>query len=255
VKGGVAVILVFVGKSSGKTTNAVNCAAALAQRPVSRRSSRTRVVRLLDADPQGSASEWAAQRDVEPLFEVRPYVSPTIHKELPELLAGVDDLVIDAPAGTGRPLPIPDGRIQITRSAILAALSDDHGVVVVPVTPSAFDLWAGDDLMAVIEEAWTFDGAAPRARSRAVLLLNRAGLTRRGGEGRPDRVPRIVRAARTRLDAAPLPMLNTVIHDRQDYVLAPIYGLSVPEYAPRGAAADEVNALTTELLTLAGEKK
>ncbi|MEV4241701.1 hypothetical protein AB0J47_41920 [Nocardia sp. NPDC049737] len=248
-------ILVFVGKSSGKTTNAVNVSVALAQRPASRRSQRKRVVRLLDADPQGSASEWAAQRTDPPVIEVRPYVQPTIHKDLPELLAGVDDLVIDAPAGTGRPLPIPDGRIRITRSAILAALCDDHGVVVVPVTPSPWDLWAGEDLMAVIEEAWTHDGAAPGARSRAVVLLNRADLTRRGGEGKPDRVPRIVRAARARLETAPLPLLNTVIHDRMDYVQAPVFGLSVTEYAPHSAAAAEVVALTTELLKLAGEIK
>jgi chromosome partitioning protein len=248
-------ILVFVGKSSGKTTQAMNCAAALAQRPVSRRSKRKRVVRLLDADPQGSATEQAAQRTEPPLFEVRPYVQVTIHNDLPRLLDGVDDLVIDAPAGVGKPLPVPDGRIQITRSAILAALGEDNGVVVVPVTPSPYDLWAGDDVMAVIEDAWNSHGAAPGARLRAVLLMNRAGLTRRGGEGRPDRVPRIVRAARRRLDAAPLPVLSTVIHDRQDYVLAPVYGLTVPEYAPHGAAAAEVEALTSELLKLAGENK
>ncbi|WP_280463528.1 hypothetical protein [Nocardia carnea] len=248
-------ILVFVGKSSGKTTNATNVASALATRPKSRRSTRLRRVRYLDADPQGSASEWAAQRTTPPLFEVAAHLEPTIHRDLPELLGDADDLVIDAPAGTGKPMPIPDGRIRITRSAILAALSEDNGVVVIPVTPSPWDLWAGDDLMEVIEQAWTHDAAAPGARSRSVVLLNRAAVTRRGGEGRPDRVPRIVAAARSRLEAAPLPTLNTVIHERGEYVLAPTHGLSVTEYAPRSTAAAEVEALTTELLTLAGENK
>lgn len=248
-------ILVFVGKSSGKTTNAVNVASALALRPISRRSQRTRRVRLANADPQGSVLEYAAQRTEPALYETVDHVQPTIHKDLPELLAGVDDLVIDAPAGTGRPMSIPDGRIRITRSAILAALSEDHGVVVVPITPSPWDLWAGDDLMAVIEEAWSWPGAAPGARSRTVLLLNRADVTRKGTHGRPDRVPRLVRAAQNRLADAPLPLLDTVIHDRTDYVQAPIFGLSVTEYAPHGAAASEVDALTTELLTLAGENK
>lgn len=248
-------ILVFVGKSGGKTTNAVNVAAALAARPVSRRSKRLRSVRLVNADPQGSASEWAAQRTEPAAFDVIDHVEPTIHRDLGHLTAEVDDVVIDAPAGTGRPMSIPDGRIRITRSAILAALCHDHGVVVVPVTPSPWDLWAGDDLVSVLEEAWHHDGAAPGARVRSVVLLNRAGLTRRGGAGRADRVPRIVRAARSRLEGAPLPTLNTVIHDRTDYVLAPAHGLAVTEYAPRSAAAAEVDALTDELLTLAGENR
>lgn len=249
-------ILVFVGKSGGKTTNAVNVSAALAKRAVSRRVSRVqrpRRVRLANADPQRSASEWAAQRTEPATFEVVDHVEPTIHRDLGQLMAGVDDLVIDAPAGAGLPMSIPDGRIRITRSAILAALCDDHGVVVVPVTPSGFDLWASDDLVSVLEEVWTYDGAAPGARSRSVVLLNRAGVTRRGGGDRPDRVPRLVRAARSRLEGSPLPLLDTVIHQRDDYVLAPIHGLAVTEYAPRSAAALEVEALTTELLTLAGE--
>jgi chromosome partitioning protein len=247
------VILVFAGKSSGKTSNAVNVGTALAQRPVSRRSKRMRVVRIANADPQGSVMEWAAQRTAPRLVEVVDHVRPKIHKDLPSLLDGVDDLVIDAPAGTGRPLPMPDARIEITRSAILAALGEENGVVVVPVTPSPWDLWAGDDLMEVIEEAWTFDGAAPRARSRTVLLLNR--VSPRAASSSPGQMPRIVRAARKRLAAAPLDLLETVIHQREDYVSAPLYGLGVTEYAPRGAAAEEVRALTTELLTLAGENK
>ncbi|MFE3229848.1 hypothetical protein [Nocardia sp. NPDC059228] len=246
-------ILVFVGKSSGKTTNAVNVSTALAQRPVSKRVKRLRRVRLVNADPQGSTAEWAAQRGGLPLVDVVDHVAPTIHKDLPELLNGFDDLVIDAPAGTGRPMPIPDGRIQITRSAILAALAEDNGVVVVPMTPSPWDLWAGDDLIEVIEEAWMFDGAAPRARSRTVLLLNR--VSPRAASGDPKRTPLIVRAARSRLAEAPLPLLHTVIHDRQDYVQAPVHGFGVTEYAPRSSAANEVRALTEELLTLAGENR
>jgi chromosome partitioning protein len=249
------VILVFVGKSGGKTTNAVNVASALALRPVSRRSQRKRRVRLVNADPQGSVLELAAQRTEPPLYETVDHVQPTIHKDLPELMAGVDDVVIDAPAGTGRPMSIPDGRIRITRSAILAALSEDHGVVVVPITPGPYDLWAGDDLISVFEEAWNWPGAAPGARSRTVVLLNRADVTRKGGKGRPDRVPQIVRAARNRLADSPLPLLDTVIHARTEYVKAPIFGLSITEFAPRSAAASEVDALTTELLTLAGENK
>ncbi|MFD3431185.1 hypothetical protein [Nocardia fluminea] len=242
-------ILVLVGKSNGKTTTAMNVGTALAQRPVSRRSRRLRKVRLLNADPQATAVEWAAQRDIPPLIEVREHISHTIHQDLPELMDGVDDLLIDCPAGTGRPSTMVDGRIRITRSAILAAICEDNGLVIVPVGASGLDMWAGDHLMAVIEEAWEFPGAAPGARSRAAVLLNRIA-TPRGG-----RISQVERATRTRLESAPLSRLNTVIHDRTDFVKAPIVGLGITEFAPHSVASEEVDALTTELLTLAGENK
>lgn len=247
-------IVVFCGKS-GKTTNAVNVATALAQRPVSRRSHRLRRVLGLDADLQGSWLEWAAQRGTPPLFEVREYVEPTLVRDLPGLLGSADDVVIDLPAGTGRPGRAPDERTRIIRNAILAALGEDSGVVVGVVTPSPWELWASDDLTSVIEEAWNHPGAAPGARSRTVLLLNRAEVTRRGGEGRADRVPRMVRAAQRRLETGALPVLSTVIHRREDYIQAPVLGLGVTEFAPHGAAAAETRALATELLTLTGEMK
>lgn len=239
-------IAVFVGKS-GKTTNAVNVAGVLAQ--LGRR------VLFLDADPQGSAVEWNAQRTRPPLFEVREYCEPTIFAEVDTLSAEVDDVVVDCPAGTGRPGRVPSENIQIIRNAILAATSERNGVVVGIVVPSGWELWAADDLMEVIERAWEHPSAAALARTRTVLLLNRAKTTRRGGAGRPDRVPRMVRAARTRLEAAPLPMLTTVMHDWGEVIEAPIHGLTVTEFAPRSAASAEVRALTDELLTLAGEKK
>lgn len=247
-------IVAICGKS-GKTTTAVNLATALAQRPISRRSQRCRAVLGLDADPQGSWSEWSAQRTTPRLLEVRAHTAPTLVRDLPGLLEGVDDLVIDLPAGTGRVGRSPDERQRVIHSAILAALSDDHGVVLGVVAPSPWELWVSDDLADVIARAWHHPGVAPNARTRTRLLLNRAGVTRRGGQGRPDRVPRMVRAAQRRLEKAPMPVMDTVIHQREEFVLAPLSGLGVTEFAPKSQAANEVRALATELLTLTGEDK
>ena len=61
----------------GKTTLAVHLATALAR--------KKRRVLLLDADPQGSALDWAAARHGEPVFPVTGLPKASIHKELPAL--------------------------------------------------------------------------------------------------------------------------------------------------------------------------
>ena len=103
----------------GKTTLSVNIAASLAR-------TGARVL-LLDADPQGSALDWAAARAGEPLFSVVGFPRPTIHKEIAQLGLGYDHVVIDGPPRV----------TDLARSAIMAS-----DVVLVPVQPSIFDIYA-----------------------------------------------------------------------------------------------------------------
>ena len=60
----------------GKTTLSIHLATAL---------SATGRVLLIDADPQGSALDWSAQRVALPLFPVVGLPKPTLHREIPSV--------------------------------------------------------------------------------------------------------------------------------------------------------------------------
>lgn len=117
-----------------KTTLSVNIAAALAR-------TGQRVL-LIDADPQGSALGWAAAREEEPLlFAVVDLPKPSIHKELSVVGEGYDHIVIDGPPRV----------TDLARSAIMAS-----DMVLVPVQPSPYDIWAADEVVKLIQEASVF---------------------------------------------------------------------------------------------------
>jgi chromosome partitioning protein len=76
----------------GKTTLALHLAGAWA-------GQGKRVV-VIDADPQGSALDWSAQRAKEAvprLFGIIGLARDTLHREAPELARDADHVVIDGP--------------------------------------------------------------------------------------------------------------------------------------------------------------
>lgn len=132
----------------GKTTLALHLAGAWAER-----GKRALVV---DADPQGSALDWSEQRSREGLprpFGVLGLARETLHRELPEIAAGYDRVVIDGPPRVA----------GIARSALLAA-----DLVLIPATPSPFDSWASAEMLRLLAEARVF-----RPELAARMLLNR----------------------------------------------------------------------------------
>lgn len=208
---------------SGKSTLSLNIAAQLI-------ASGSRVL-LIDADPQGSASDWSAARGELPSpFAVTRLDRPVIHREMVALSKGYDHVVVDGPAR--------DAALQ--RSALLAC-----NIVAVPVQPSGLDLWATRAFLELAEEARSF---AP-AGQRLVLVVSRGsarGVLARG-----------VRDALESLGS--FPVIDGTL-ERLAYREAVTAALTVHELAAqsgarrvreaRAAAVDEIAILTRSLLSL-----
>lgn len=192
----------------GKTTLAVNLAAQL---------SRSARVLLIDADPQGSALDWAAARQIEPLFTVVGFPRPAIHKEISQLSKGYEHIIIDGPPRV----------TDLARSAIMAA-----DMVLIPVQPSPYDIWAADEVVKLIDEARIY-----KEKLKAAFVINRK-ITNTA----------IGRDVREALAAYPVPVLQASVTQRVVFAEAAAHGRAIFEIENTGPATAEIEALAAELM-------
>ena len=196
----------------GKTTLAVHVADALARR-------KQRVL-LVDADPQGSALDWAAARRGEPLFPVAGLPRASIHKELPTLAKGYDVVIIDGPPRV----------YDVARSAIMAS-----DLVLIPVQPSPYDVWAAKEIVDMLHEATVF-----KPHLKSAFAINRKIVNTALGRDVVDA-----------LTDYPIPVFKTAICQRVALAESAAQGQTVFETAPDNPAGKEILALVEELMEFA----
>ncbi len=195
----------------GKTTLAIHISHALALKGAR--------VLLVDADPQGSARDWAAARSEEPPFSVIALDRPTLHRDLPALAKDYDHVVIDGPPRVS----------DLARSAIIAA-----DLVVIPIQPSPYDVWAANEVIKLIQEASVF-----KENLKSVFVINRRIVNTAIGRDVGDA-----------LAEYSVPILKSAISQRVAFAESAASGSTVLDTDPKGAAAKEVLALTDEILSL-----
>ena len=144
---------------TGKTTLSINLASAFAE---------LYPTVLLDADPQGSALDWADSRPSAQMnldaYELQP---GQLLRDVRALAPGYQWTIIDGPPGIGR----------TSAEAVRAA-----DIVLIPSKPSPFDVWACVDMVEAVRARQQATGGPPRAFFVITMARPRTRLVAQVGE-------------------------------------------------------------------------
>ncbi len=193
---------------SGKTTIATHLARALQLQGSS--------VLLVDSDKQGSARDWSAVDESNPVTVIG-LDRPTLDRDLKNI-SDKDFVVID-------------GSPQATDLAVSAIKAADF--VLIPVQPSPYDIWATSDLVDLVKQRIEMTDN----KLKSAFVVSRAiKNTRIGGE-----VSEV-------LAEYGLPVLDAKIVQRIAYPNSAAIGKTVFETESKSSdAVAEMNALATEV--------
>ena len=191
---------------TGKTTLATNLAAAFAD---------TDRVLLLDADPQGSAQDWAETRP-KPRLDVNPLQGSRLADEVRRHAPHYHWVIIDGPPGTS----------SASADAVRAA-----DLVLIPAKPGPFDVWAATAIVDAVKARQEASAGKPMAAFVVTMAKPRTTLS---GQ---------VQAA---LEDYGLPALAARTTERISYPRAAAEGQSVLEGRDRTAQA-EILAIKDEI--------
>jgi chromosome partitioning protein len=178
-------------------------------------------VLLVDADPQASITKWFDLADVVPFDRMQLTTACVLQQQLPRLRRQYEIIVVDCP-------PMQS---DVTAAAVTQA---DLGLV--PVQPSPLDILAYADLVPLLRQAQGFNSGL-KLRFVVNQLTPRTVL---GNEVQES------------LAGTDIPLMVTLLHDRQTYRRVVAQGSSV--VVEPGAARDEILALAKDVVHALGQE-
>ncbi|MDD3266624.1 MAG: AAA family ATPase [Burkholderiales bacterium] len=195
----------------GKTTLTMNIAGAFGKK---------HKVLLIDGDPQGSASRWAASAEDDKQFPCAVMslanITDKVNREIKKYLNDYEYIFVDCP-------PAIDNKF--TASALLIA-----NLAIVPVIPSPTDLWSAIGIQKLIS-----DVSEINENLGARLLANMCQTN-----------ASIAKEALSLINEFEFPKFNTDIYQRTAYRQAAAYGSTVLDM-DNSKAKTEINNLVAEI--------
>ena len=193
----------------GKTTLSINIAGTLAK--------NGNKVLYVDADPQGSALDWAEARQEASLFTMVGLPKAVIHKEVGNLSKDYDFVIIDGPPRVS----------DVTKSILLAS-----DIAVIPIQPSPYDVWAAKEVLDITKEAAVYN-----ENLKIVFAINRKIVNTAIGRDVVDA-----------LSEYEIPVLKAEVVQRVIFAESASAGKVVAEVDGNSAAAKEIEDLTSEII-------
>lgn len=197
----------------GKTTLSTSIAHELALKTTSDD------VLLVDADPQQSALNWSEVRDGPLPFHVIGLAKKSLHRDLPSIAKKYLHVVIDGPPRV----------TELARSCIMAS-----DIVLIPCTPSPYDVWASKEIVDLINEAIVY-----KEKLKSAFIINRKITNTAIGRD-------VVEA----LSGLKLKILESQICQRVIFAEAAATGKTVFDLDPEGKSSNEIKQLINEILVM-----
>ena len=195
----------------GKTTIAISLAHALTLKNPSES------VILVDADPQQSSLNWSEIREDDLPFAIIGLAKKTLHRDLSPIIKNYKHVIIDSPPRVS----------DLARSCIAAS-----DIVVIPCTPSPYDIWASEETVKLVQEATIY-----KENLKYLFVINRKITNTAIGRD----VSRI-------LEKMEMNVFKSQISQRVIFAEVAVTGKTIFEIDPKGKAAQEINLFVEELM-------